>query len=296
MGKVSKALNKAQIEPRRFSPGKEQYHGEDEQIFEIAQKRKPVHSVHQAEMSSHVGEQQKPKKGVKDWDERLLQSSMDTTGMAEGIRKLRTMLLSPHQEKEIQTVLVLSSDPHEGKSFVCANLGISIAKSVEHDALLVDCDLRRPSLHKLFGLQKKEGLAEYLNYGRDVDSLICESGLPDLKVIPAGKPPPNPAELLSSERMTDFVEELMSWKRDRLLVFDTPPFYAASETLSLIQMVDKIVLVVRWGRVGREQIKKMVDTIGRDKIIGIVFNAFEMNILDKKLQGVGYRNYYSEYY
>jgi len=96
--------------------------------------------------------------------------------------------------------------------------------------------------------------------------------------------------------MPAMLEELANMYEDHLLLLDTPPFHAASEALVLSQLVDKIVLVVRWGKSGRENVKKMTDIIGREKIIGVVFNAFESNIIDRKVQGVGYHNYYSESY
>lgn len=229
------------------------------------------------------------------WDERLLNSTRNNTGVAEGVRKIRTILFQ-ETRKPIRSVMVLSADPHEGKSFVCANLGISIAKGVEHEALLVDCDLRRPSLHTLFGVNVQQGLADFLNLENNGEHLILPTGQPKLSLIASGRPPGNPAELLSTGRMANLIDELTGRKRNRIVVLDTPPFYAASETILLSQLVDKIVIVVRWGKSGREQIKKMIDTIGREKILGIVFNAFEMNFLDKKIQGVGYANYYSEYY
>lgn len=206
------------------------------------------------------------------------------------------MILHGDGRRAIRSVMVLSSDPQEGKSFVCANLGVSFAKSVEHQALLVDCDLRRPSLNTLFGVPSKAGVVDYLQNSGNLDNMILPTGLPKLSIIPAGSPSSNPAELLSSDKMIYMLEELAGRSRDRLLVLDTPPFHAASETILLSQLVDKIVLVVRWGRTGRENIKKMVDTIGREKIIGTVFNGFEMNFLDRRIQGVGYHNYYSEYY
>ena len=96
--------------------------------------------------------------------------------------------------------------------------------------------------------------------------------------------------------MSALIKDLANRYDDRLILLDTPPFHAASEALVLSQLVDKVVLVVRWGKAGRENVKKMANQIGRKKIIGVVFNAFEMNILDRKMQGVGYHNYYSESY
>ena len=230
------------------------------------------------------------------WDERLVSTIEKFSGVAESFRKLRTMILHPESGNAPRSIMVLSSDPQEGKSFVCANLGVSFAHSVEKQALMIDCDLRRPSLQGLFGLKHRKGLTNYLRDGDNISNLICTTGLPKLSIIPSGLSPDNPSELLSSNKMPAMIEELANEYDDRLILLDTPPFHAASETLVLSQLVDKIVLVVRWGKSGRENVKKMTDIIGREKIIGVVFNAFESNIIDRKVQGVGYHNYYSESY
>ena len=186
--------------------------------------------------------------------------------------------------------------PRKAKSFVCANLGVSIAQSLEQQALIIDCDLRRPSLQGLFGLKHQKGLTNYLRDGDNLSNLIHTTGLPKLSIIPSGLPPDNPSELLSSNKMPAMLEELANTYEDHLILLDSPPFHAASEALVLSQLVDKIVLVVRWGKSGRENVKKMIELVGREKIIGVVFNAFESNIIDRKVQGVGYHNYYSESY
>jgi len=231
-----------------------------------------------------------------EWDERLITASEKFSGVAESFRKLRTIILYPETEQPARTIMVLSTDPQEGKSFVSANLGISLAHGVGRQALLIDCDLRRPSLHALFGLKNTQGLVDYLRGSRDISSFMLPTGLDNLTLIPAGSPPDNPAELVASDRMSAMMHYLANEADDRLVVLDSPPFLAASETLILTQLVDKVVMVVRWGKPGRDNVKKVIEQIGREKIIGVVFNAFEMNVLDKKLQGVGYHNYYSDAY
>jgi capsular exopolysaccharide synthesis family protein len=302
VGKVSNALNKAESKQTAGSssvaiPQKlQEFIDQPQELQELkgeAEITPPprIHSRVKGSSSHHHAEA-----NTKNWDERLISSTNDVTGVADGIRKVRNMILHSNSGTPIRSVLVLSSDPQEGKSFVCANLGISFAKSVEHQALLVDCDLRRPCLHKLFGINMQRGLADYLDHGEDVTKLIVGTGLPKLELIPAGSPVTAPAELLSSTKIPDMLEELSSRRDHRLIILDTPPFYAASETILLSQLVDAIVVVVRWGRSGRENVRKMVETIGREKIIGTIFNAFEMNILDRRIQGVGYGNYFPEYY
>ncbi len=230
------------------------------------------------------------------WDERLMHAVETFSGVAESFKKLRTIILHPESGDPARSIMVLSSDPQEGKSFVCANLGVSFAHSVGQKVLMVDCDLRRPSLQGLFGLQHPKGLTEYLQGKDQIPDLIVPTGLNKLSIIPSGSCPDNPAELLSSDRMSGMTEELIYRYDDRLILLDTPPFHSAAETLVLSQLVDKIVLVVRWGKSGREDVKKVADLVGREKIIGVVFNAFETNILDRRIQGVGYHNYYSESY
>ena len=289
MGKISKALNKVAPPPGSHLNPPVEYH-ESQDLRSKAEKTTTT-------VQPSITHPPSPTETSTDkWDERLLDASKNYSGVAESFRKLRTMILHPESGNPARTIMTLSSDPQEGKSFVCANLGISLAHSVEQQALMIDCDLRRPSLQGLFGLKHPKGLTNYLRDGDNVADLIYPTGLPKLSIIPSGPPPDNPSELLSSDKMSLLIKELTQMYDDRLILLDTPPFHAASETLVLSQLVDKFVVVVRWGKSGRENVKKMIDQIGREKVIGVVFNAFEMNILDRKIQGVGYHNYYSESY
>lgn len=230
------------------------------------------------------------------WDERLVAANKNFSGVTESFRKLRTKILYPVEGDVPRSILIISADAEEGKSFVCANLGVSLAHSIAQHALMIDCDLRLPSLAGLFGLDNSPGLVDYLRGEEDFARLVQETGLPSLSILPAGLPPENPAELVGSGRMAGLLDEATNGYSDGLILLDCPPFQAVSESAVLAQLVDKVILVVRWGRAGRENVKKLVEQIGRDKIIGIVFNSFERNILDRKMQDVGYHNYYSERY
>ncbi len=291
MGKVSRALDKAgaPIKPD----------GNSLMPPDVAQKsRSAVVESKKAPGGTEASPPSAPAVNTfEGWDERLVAASKNSPGIAESFRKLRTKILYPVGDDVPRSVLIISADAQEGKSFVCANLGISLAHSVAQHALMIDCDLRRPSLAGLFGLDNNSrGLVDYLRGEDDLARLVYGTGLPDLSIMPAGLPPDNPAELVSSERMADLLSEAVNGYVDGLILLDCPPFQAVSESVVLAQLVDKVVLVVRWGRAGRENVKKLVEQIGRDKIIGIVFNSFEMNILDRKMQDVGYHNYYSEKY
>ena len=167
------------------------------------------------------------------------------------------------------------------------------------DIVYIDDETGEITSHKILTTPDNPSIAVLngiLESNVDLNQLIRKTGMESLSVIPAGIPPKNPSELLSSEIMNRMVEEIVSRYHDRLVIFDSPPGQSASETSILAQLVDKVVLVVRWGTAAREQVKKFVQIIGRDKILGVVFNAFEMTILDEKMQGEGYYKYYSEGY
>lgn len=228
------------------------------------------------------------------WDDRLTLATVTTGPVAESIRALRTRILFPPSGKIPRTLLVTSASPGEGKSFICANLGISLAQGVDNHCLLVDCDLRKPAQHNLFGLNNAMGLSDYLQHKRQLPDLLLPSGVEKLSILPAGPRSINPAELLSSATMSSLVDELSHRYEDRIVLLDSPPLHAASETAVLAQHVDGVVLVVRYGASRREYVKALADAIGREKILGVVFNAYKATLLDYKV--FGYYKYQQEYY
>lgn len=230
------------------------------------------------------------------WDARLQLSINPNSPFFESFRRLRTPILYPASGNPPKTILVTSVVPHEGKGFICANLGIALAQGMEHHALMLDCDFRRPTLSQLFGLPNDTGLVDHLQDNIDLSLLIRKTGQPKLSLIPSGKPPRNPSELLDSSRMVALINELAGRYQDRIILFDSPPNIVASETSILAKHLDGIILVVRYGASKREHVKKFVDTIGPEKILGLVFNGYPENtmesFLDKKM-GYGYHEYYS---
>ncbi len=225
------------------------------------------------------------KNSINDWDERLQASVLRSGEAVECFRTLRTRVLYPSNGKTPRSLLVTSSSPGEGKSFVCANLGVLLAQGIREHSLIVDCDLRNPSMHNLFGLKNDIGLVDYLSDRKELLGLIRKTGVDKLSLLPAGEIPENPAELLGSARMLQLAGELVDRYDDRLIILDSPPLQAAAETAILAKHVDGVVLVVRWGGSQREYVQNLVELIGKDKIVGVVFNGKKVNRVESFLFG-----------
>lgn len=232
------------------------------------------------------------------WNERINLVLNNADQAAEAFRVLRSKILFPKDGKSRpRTIMVASSAPEEGKSFVSVNLAVAIAKGLDQYALLVDCDLRRPSLAGLLGLASEnyQGLTEYLKEEGEVADLICRTTVDKLSLLPSGSVPQNPAELLTSVRMNRLVNELSGRYSDRFIIFDSPPFQIASESLVLAKIVDGVVLVIGYGKGDRARVRSMIDTIGQEKVIGVVFNGQKESYIKKKMFDPygSYGKYYS---
>ena len=221
-------------------------------------------------------------------DSLVMLSSPDSAD-AETFKVLRGQILFPKDRKVPRSMLVTSTFPAEGKTYVAANLAATLALSVDDYVLAIDADLRRPRMHRLFGYSKVQGLHEYLVGSRKLDELILKSGIDKLSILPAGKPPRNPTELLSSNMMVKFLEEVKSKYQDRFIIIDSPPSSVTAESKFLAQHVDGIIYVVMANKTPRKDIEKAIDNLGREKILGIVFNGYEQ-------VRKSYHRYYDRYY
>lgn len=211
---------------------------------------------------------------------------------SEQFKQLRTGLLFPVSGKAPRCIMITSSAPGEGKSFVTANLAISIAQGIEEHVLVIDCDLRRPRLHTVFGYENVAGLQDYLNTNTPLSSLLLPTGVDKLTLLAAGRPPKNPAELLSSEKMFDLIDEVRNRYSDRLVLIDSPPPQLTAESNAIARHVDGIIVVVEAGKTPRDAVLHLVETFGKDKIIGVVLNRFDLRMSDY----FGRYGKYGEYY
>jgi len=290
VGKVFKALNKAMANPEESASPPPT--APDPVVKTGRQPPPPKAEVPTASLTGSMDNTS----GVNNWDEKLVAFSAPSSIITENIRHLRNRILHPPAGgPALRRVMVTSALPGEGKSMLCANLAISMAQGLEQHALLVDCDLRRSSLAQMLAVNNSQGLSNYLQHDRELGEVIRQTGLPKLSLLPSGSRPMNPAELLDSKRVGEMFDELSNRYDDRFIIIDTPPLPMAAETTVLSEQVDGIIIVVRWGRAAREQVRQMTENLKKDKIIGVVFNAFEKDILSAKLTGYEPYGHYGGY-
>ena len=212
--------------------------------------------------------------GAKNDVDPYIPSLLDPASPAgEAFKLLRARLLVESPQKSLKAIIISSPEPLDGKTLVASNLAVSIAHGINEHVLLVNCDLRRPSVLKRFGMKSKKGIREYLENGGDLAPYMIKTEVKKLTILPAGEIPPNPSELLSSEKMRNLVQELKDRYEDRYVIFDAPPTHFTAETATLVSMVDSALLVVREGKTSAQGISDAINSIGPEKIRGIVFNA-----------------------
>lgn len=220
----------------------------------------------------------------------ILTQADATSSLAESYRQLRTAVLLSSAEHAPRTMLVTSSQPTEGKTTTSVNLAISLAQTGS-SVLLVDADLRRPRIHKIFNLKNTRGSCNYLAGDSDLGSLI-QTALPNLYVLPAGPLPPNPAELLGSQRMRQMVETLAG--NFDYVIIDSPPVASFADGLILSSLVEGVIVVVKAGVTSREmaqRTKANLQSVGA-KVLGVVANHVKLQPHDYYY----YSTYYSRYY
>jgi len=214
---------------------------------------------------------------------------------AEQFRKLRTYLLQLNIQGPPKTIMVTSATSGEGKTFVAANLAAGLARELHAHALLVDCDLRIPSLANSFGFSNGLGLSDYLRDGREIADLLLKTGIEKLGLLPGGSVPENPTELVGSKKMEDLVQELKSRYHDRYVIFDSTPLLATSESEVLSKLVDGIIIVVRAGVTPRETVKQAISSLEKEKILGFVLNHLEFRSRGLHSRYFGSSEYYYHY-
>lgn len=209
--------------------------------------------------------------------------------ISEQFRVIRAVLLRYVREKGVRSILVTSTLPQEGKTFVSSNLAVSIAQEVQNHVLLVDSDLRNPTLHTTFGMKNtKKGLAMVFENRVSLPEVIYKTDIPNLSIIPAGYSAVKNTRVISRERMKSLLDEIKSLFPDCFIILDSGPIQLLADSLVMSEIVDGVVLVVKVGETQRNLVNKSAEIIGRERILGVVLNYCQMS-------GNVYHRYYKYY-
>ena len=203
----------------------------------------------------------------------------------EQYRRLAAVLHHSQIERGNKVVMVASAQPAEGKTLTAANLALTLSESYKRRVLLIDADLRRPSLNRLFQLPHRAGLSDNLKADEDLPLQLMTLS-PSLSLLPGGNADADPMSGLTSGRMQQIIDRAAAafdW-----VIVDTPPVALLTDTHLLAAMVDSAVLVVDAGSTACADVQRAIEGIGRDKIVGVVLNRVEQDVLEES----SYSNYY----
>jgi protein-tyrosine kinase len=208
--------------------------------------------------------------------------------VTEAYKVLRTNVMYSGIDKRLKTIVVTSSGPMEGKTTTVVNLAVTFAQAGKN-VLLIDSDLRKPKIHRIFMLSNNSGLTNLIANHDEYEKYIRSCDVPNLQILPSGTIPPNPSELLSSNTMKNFVKDI-SEKYD-LVLFDAPPVGSVTDAAIISTLVDGTILVANSGHVEISALKRAKELLSKvdANVIGVVLNK-----LDKSTVNNYY--YHSDYY
>jgi capsular exopolysaccharide synthesis family protein len=213
----------------------------------------------------------------------------------EAFRSLRTNIKLSNPDSRLKIMLVTSSVPHEGKTIVSSNLAASYSVAGKK-VLLIDADMRKPRVHKVFGLKNEKGLSTLIVGEHSMDDVVNKNVYEGLDVVTAGIIPPNPAELLESSRFADILKDFSEIYD--VVIIDTPPLSPVSDAATIAPMTDGIILAVNISETPRDIFKSVIANISKPGItrLGVVVNNIDFKQEKKFKSYYGYSYYHSSYY
>jgi receptor protein-tyrosine kinase len=222
----------------------------------------------------------------------------DQSAIAEEIRLIKRPLLSialsqsvPPRENP-NVIMVTSAAPNEGKTFIATNLALSMTSEHDIHVLLVDADVAKPSIPRVFAFEAETGLVDAVaNDAIDFADILVRTNIENLTILPAGRARPGTSELLASARMARFVTDLSRRYPNRIIIFDSPPVLARSEPIVLAKHVGQVVLVVEAERTSRTAIDEALALLGPGRVGGVVLNKAP-HVIGHEGFGQGYYGYY----
>jgi capsular exopolysaccharide synthesis family protein len=214
------------------------------------------------------------------------------SSVAESCRAIRTNLMFLSAEKRIKAIVITSAGPQDGKTITAVSLAISMAQTGKK-TLIVDTDMRKPRIHKAFNIENSNGISNYLISDVSLSEVIVQTSIPNLTVCPCGPIPPNPAELMYTQRFREFVRDA----RDMfdIVIFDSPPVAAVTDGVVISKIVDGVIIVAKAKKTTRNallQVKKQLKDVNA-RILGMILNEID---LESKEYNYYYYSYYYRHY
>lgn len=209
---------------------------------------------------------------------------------AEAFRTLRTNIQFSTFDDTLKTIVITSTMPSEGKSTIISNLAFTMAQSGKK-VLLIDCDLRKPTVHKKMGVSNEDGLTSMLTGNKKFEECVATTKQNNLFILPSGPVPPNPSELLGSKKMRALIKEMEAVFD--LILLDAPPVIVVTDAQVLSRISSGVIIVASYGQTEKAALIKAKDLLNKvdAKILGVVINK-----IPEKSEGYHYGKYYSGYY
>ena len=205
-------------------------------------------------------------------EKRIVHPEMEKFEILNAYREIRTKIIQ-HSKGKNQVVMVVSLMHGMGATFSSVNLAAAFSYEGEKTSLVIDCDQHRKKLNNYFERDIKYGLSDYLlDSSIGTEQIIYPTGISRMRYIPIGEKKTNVGEFFSSERMRDFVRHLKNRYNDRFIILNTPPLEVTADAAILSEVADLILIVIPYGKVSQQRLKKALNLIPADKIIGIVIN------------------------
>lgn len=282
MSRIEKAMEKArELAARGRIPEQQLFTARDDVSGQSRISEQPQPSSESADVTGRIDIESR----------RLIAANEYNLPITEEYRKLKSVIVQLINKNPLQNLLqVTSSIGGEGKSMTSLNLAISLAQEHDKKVLIIDADLRKPTIGKFLGLNPKKGLAECLKENVDIDEVLIETGLGNLIFLPAGTTDNNPVELYSSQKMKNLLTQLKERFKDGYVVIDSSPVLPFAEARILSNLVDGVIFVVKEGGTSLKNIEEGLNTLFEANVIGLVYNK----ATTASLSG-GYHYYYYDY-
>ena len=218
--------------------------------------------------------------------EKRIVSGFEQNAFTDAYKMLCTQVLQKMRDSGWNALAVTSPGDGEGKTMTAINLAISMAMEVNQTVLLVDANLRHPSVHGYFGMKSAVGLSDYLTADTPLEDMLVHPGVSNFVILPGGKPLQNSAEMLGSPKMAQLVQELKRRYPARIVVFDLPPLLTAADALAFAPYVDAALLVVEEAKTKAEDISRAANLLGATNLLGTVLNkSMDPDIAEHKPVG-----------